>query len=156
MPRQDYLRRRRRDMAPLQKRAFYGLIVSILWAIALVVIFVVKGGIDGFVADQGSEALLVGTLVAGFLAYIITLVATRGKRGEVTMDERDKAILARARAAQLWSAMLILAVWAVSLSRLYWAEGQVPVQYLYIITMSTWLVVVVAENAAILIGYRRS
>jgi hypothetical protein len=28
------------------------------------------------------------------------------------------------------------------------------VQYLYIITMSTWLVVVVAENAAVLLGYR--
>ncbi|MGD9117447.1 MAG: hypothetical protein PVJ08_01765 [Dehalococcoidia bacterium] len=143
-------------MAPLQKRAFYGLIVSVLWAIALVVIFVTRGGIDSFVVDRGSEALLVGTLVAGFLAYIITLLATRGKRGEVTMDERDKAILARARAAQLWSAMLTLAVWAVSLSRIYWEQGQVPVQYLYLITMSTWLVVVVAENAAILIGYGRT
>jgi hypothetical protein len=141
-------------MAPLQKRAFYGLIVCALWAIALVVIFVTRGGIDGLVVDKGSEAWLVGALVVGFLAYLITLVATRGKPGEVTMDERDKAILARARAAQLWSAMLTLAVWAVSLSRIYWAEGQVPVQYLYIITMSTWLVVVVAENVAVLLGYR--
>lgn len=141
-------------MAPLQKRAFYGLIVCVLWAIALVVIFVAKGGIDSFVVDRGFEALMVGTLVAGFLAYIITLLATRGRRGEVTMDERDKAILAKARATQLWSAMLTLAAWAVSLSRIYWAQGQLPVQYLYIIAMSTWIVVVVTENAAILLGYR--
>jgi hypothetical protein len=143
-------------MAPLQKRAFYGLIVCALWAIALVVIFITIGGIDSLVADRGSEAWLVGTLVAGFLAYVITLLATRGKRGEVTMDERDKAILARARAAQLWSAMVTLAAWAISLSRIYWEQGQVPVQYLYIIAMSTWIVVVVIENAAILIGYGRT
>ena len=143
-------------MAPLQKRAFYGLIVCVLWAIALVVIFITIGGIDSLVADRGSEAWLVGTLIAGFLAYVITLVATRGKRGEVTMDERDRAILAKARATQLWSAMLTLAVWAVSLSRIYSEPGLLPVQCLYLITMSTWIVVVVTENAAILIGYRRS
>ena len=142
-------------MAPLQKRAFYGLIVCVLWAIALVVIFVAKGGIDSFVVDRGFEALMVGTLVAGFLAYIITLLATRGRRGEVTMDERDKAILAKARATQLWSTMLTLAVWMISLSRIYWGQGQVPVQYLYIIFMSTILVVIVTENTGILLGYWR-
>jgi hypothetical protein len=145
-----------RNMAPLQKRAFYGLIVCVLWAIALVVIFITIGGIDSLVADRGSEAWLVGTLIAGFLAYVITLVVTRGKRGEVTMDERDRAILSKARATQLWSAMLTLAVWAVSLSRIYSEPGLLPVQCLYLITMSTWIVVVVTENAAILIGYRRS
>jgi len=142
-------------MAPLQKRALYGLIVCILWIIALVVIFISKGGIDTFVVDQGFEALMVGMMVVGFLAYIITLLVTRGKRGEVTMDERDRAILAKARATQLWSAMLTLAVWMISLSRIYWDQGQVPVQYLYIIFMSTWLVVVVTENVGILIGYWR-
>ncbi len=96
-------------MAPLQKRALYGLIVCILWIIALVVTFISKGGIDTFVVDQGFEALMVGMVVVGFLAYGITLLVTRGKRGEVTMDERDRAILAKARATQLWSAMLTLA-----------------------------------------------
>ncbi|MGD9115656.1 MAG: hypothetical protein PVJ61_00525 [Dehalococcoidia bacterium] len=141
-------------MAPLQKRACYGLIICGLWAIALVVIFVTRGGINSFAVDRGSEALLVGTLLAGFIAYVITLLATRGKPGEVNMDERDRAILSRARAAQLWSAMITLAAWAISLSRMYWAEGQLPVQYLYIIAMSTWIVVVLAENVAVLIGYR--
>jgi hypothetical protein len=141
-------------MAQLQKRACYGLIICGLWAIALVVIFVTRGGIESFAVDRGSEALLVGTLVAGFIAYVITLLATRGKPGEVNMDERDRAILSRARAAQLWSAMITLGAWAISLSRIYWAEGQLPVQYLYIIAMSTWIVVVLAENVAVLIGYR--
>jgi len=142
-------------MARLQKRALYGLIVSFLWIIALVVTFISKGGIDTFVVDQGFEALMVGMMVVGFLAYFITLLVTRGKRGEVTMDERDRAILAKARATQLWSAMLTLAVWMISLSRIYWGQGQVPVQYLYIIFMSTILVVIVTENAGILLGYWR-
>jgi len=142
-------------MAPLQKRALYGLVFGVIWAIAISVVFILKGGIDTFVVDQGFEALMVGMMVVGFLAYIITLLVTRGKRGEVTMDERDRAILAKARATQLWSAMLTLAVWMISLSRIYWDQGQVPVQYLYIIFMSTWLVVVVTENVGILIGYWR-
>ncbi len=93
-------------MAPLQKRALYGLIVSFLWIIALVVTFISKGGIDTFVVDQGFEALMVGMMVVGFLAYGITLLVIRGKRGEVTMDERDRAILAKARATQLCSLLL--------------------------------------------------
>ncbi len=141
-------------MAPLQKRALYSLIVCILWIIALTVTFISEGGIDTFVVDQGFEALMVGMLVVGFLAYGITLLVTRGKRGEVTMDERDRAILAKARATQLWSTMLTLAVWMISLSRIYWDQGQVPVQYLYIIFMSTILVIIVTENAGILLGYR--
>ncbi len=143
-------------MARLQKRALYGLIVCILWIIALVVTFISKGGIDTFVVDQGFEALMVGMTVVGFLAYFIILLVTRGKHGEVTMDERDRAILAKARAMQLWATMLTLAVWMVSLSRIYWTQGQVPVQYLYIIFMSTILIVIAAENVGILLGYRSS
>lgn len=141
-------------MARLQKRAWYGLIVSFLWIIALVVTFISKGGIDTFVVDQGFEALMVGMMVVGFLAYFITLLVTRGKHGEVTMDERDRAILAKARATQLWATVVILAVWMVSLGRFYWDQGQVPVQYLYIIFMSTILIVITAENVGILLGYR--
>ncbi len=142
-------------MARLQKRALYGLIVSFLWIIALVVTFISKGGIDTFVVDRGFEALMVGMTVVGFLAYFIVLLVTRGKHGEVTMDERDRAILAKARATQLWATVLTLVVWMVSLSRVYWAQGQVPVQYLYIIFMSTILIVIAAENVGILLGYWR-
>lgn len=143
-------------MAPLQRRATYGLIVGIIWAIALVAVFVSKGGIDTFVVDRGFEALMVGIIIGGIVAYIFILLATRGEHGKVSMDERDKTILAGARATQLWSAMLILAVWMISLSEIYWEQGQVPVQYLYIIAMSTWLVVMITENVGILVGYWRS
>ena len=143
-------------MARLQKRALYGLILCILWVITLLATFISKGGIDNFRVDRGFETLMVGIMIAGFAAYILILLVTKSDGKDITMDERDRKILAGARATQLWSAMLALAAWMISLSEVYWEQGQVPVQYLYIIAMSTWLVVVTTENIGILIGYRKS
>ena len=82
-------------MAPLQKRAFYGLIVCVIWAIALVVIFVTKGGIDSFVVDRGFEALMVGTLVAGFL------------RGYDVCVPRDMMLARIRRCRRMWGALAL-------------------------------------------------
>ena len=143
-------------MARLQKRALYALILCTVWASALVITFVAKGGIDNFRVDRAFEGLMVGIMIAGFAAYALILLATRSSGDDVALDERDRKIVAGARSIQLWASMLTLAAWMISLSEVYWEQGQVPVQYLYIIAMSTWLMVVIGENAGILIGYWRS
>lgn len=38
-------------MAPLQKRALYGLLFGIVWAITLALVFVVMGGANAFNED---------------------------------------------------------------------------------------------------------
>ena len=40
-------------MAPLQKRALYGLAFGVIWAVAVIVVFIVKGGVSTFSEDQG-------------------------------------------------------------------------------------------------------
>jgi len=47
-------------MAPLQKRARYGLVMGIIWSIAIVIVFIVKGGVTAFSEDSGFSLIIDG------------------------------------------------------------------------------------------------
>ena len=46
-------------MAPLQKRALYGLAFGVVWAVAMIVVFIAKGGVGTFSEDQGFRLIVV-------------------------------------------------------------------------------------------------
>ena len=50
-------------MAPLQKRALYGLVFGIIWAIAIVVVFILKGGVGAFDEDPGFRLIINGLCI---------------------------------------------------------------------------------------------
>ena len=58
-------------MTPLQKRAWYSLAIGVIFAIAILVVFLVKGGISTFTEDQGFriivDILWIGALLASLL-----------------------------------------------------------------------------------------
>jgi len=140
-------------MAPLQKRALYGLTIGIVWAIAIIVVFITKGGVSAYTEDQGMRGILASLLIGGLLAYFITERLTLRKPGQV--DERDRLILGRAPVVQLWAVFISLAVWSIALTEIYWDQGQIPVIFPYLVFMSLFIVNVLAQSAGILIGYWR-
>ena len=73
-------------MAPLQKRAWYGLAIGVIFAIALLVVFIVKGGISTFNEDTGFRIIIDILWVGGLVANLIIVNLTLRKRGMV--DER--------------------------------------------------------------------
>ena len=140
-------------MASLQKRALYGLVIGIVWAVAIIVAFIAKGGVTAYTEDQGMRAILAALLIGGLLAYSIMMITTLRKPSLV--DERDRLIMSRAPVVQLWAVMISLAVWSITLTEIYWEQGQIPVIFPYLIFMSLFIVNVLAQSVGILIGYWR-
>jgi len=140
-------------MARLQKRAWYSLAIGVIWAIAIIVVFIAKGGVTAYTEDQGMRVILAALLIGGLLAYFIMMRLTLRKPGQV--DERDRLIMGRAPVVQLWAVFVSLAVWSIALTEIYWNQGQIPVIFPYLVFMSLFVVNVLAQSIGILIGYWR-
>jgi hypothetical protein len=138
-------------MAPLQKRALYGLAFGIVWAVAIIVVFIVKGGVSTFSEDQGFRLIIDGLWIGGLIFYGILMLTLR-KQSQV--DERDRLILGRAPVVQLWAVIFSLVIWTIVLTESYWDQGIPPI-FMYLVFMSTLIVSAVAQSIGILIGYWR-
>jgi hypothetical protein len=138
-------------MAPLQKRALYGLAFGVIWAVAIIVVFIVKGGVSTFREDQGFRLIIDGLWIGGLIFYGILMLTLR-KQSQV--DERDRLILGRAPVVQLWAVIFSLVIWTIVLTESYWDQGIPPI-FMYLVFMSTLIVSAVAQSIGILIGYWR-
>ena len=138
-------------MAPLQKRALYGMAFGVVWAVAIIVVFIVKGGVSTFSEDQGFRLIIDGLWVGGLIFYGILMLTLR-KQSQV--DERDRLILGRAPVVQLWAVIFSLVIWTIVLTESYWDQGIPPI-FMYLVFMSTLIVSAVAQSIGILIGYWR-
>jgi hypothetical protein len=138
-------------MAPLQKRALYGLAFGVVWAVAIIVVFIVKGGVGTFSEDQGFRLIIDGLWVGGLIFYWILMLTLRKQR---QVDERDRLVLGRAPVVQLWAVIFSLVIWTILLTESYWDQGIPPI-FMYIVFMSTLIVSAVAQSIGILIGYWR-
>ena len=56
-------------MAPLQKRALYGLAFGVIWAAAIIVVFIVEGGVSTFSEDLGFRLIIGYWLLCVLCAY---------------------------------------------------------------------------------------
>ena len=140
-------------MAPLQKRAWYGLVIGLVFAVALLVVFIMKGGISTFSEDMGFRVIIDVLLVGGLIANLIIVNLSLRKRGMV--DERDRLIMDRAPRVQWLAVVFSLVAWTIALTEVYWDQGQIPVIFPYLILMSILIVSTLAQSIGILIGYWR-
>jgi hypothetical protein len=144
-------------MTPQQKRAWYGLAIGIVWSLALVAVFVVKGA-TAFDEDVGMRAMVYGLFIAGVLAYVAMLYITgwRMRRQGVIMDERDRMILRKVPVYQMFAVLLTMAAWAIALNEVYREEGQIPVVFPWLMFYSAIIVNIVFASAGTLIAYWRA
>jgi ABC-type transport system involved in cytochrome c biogenesis permease component len=140
-------------MAPLQKRALYSLLIGLFFAIAILVVFIIKGGVSTFYEDQGFRIIVNVLWIGALLASLLMTGITFRKPGQ--LDERDKLIIVKAQRIQLIAVMFSLVAWVISLSEIYHTEGQIPVAFLYLIFISVLLVIALAQSIGVLIGYWR-
>ena len=138
-------------MAPLQKRALYGLLFGLVWAASMGAVLVIKGGASAFDKDQGFRLIVDGMWVGGLVLYWVLFATIMRRRGQ--FDERDRIIMDRSVKAQWVAVILSLAAWLVGLSEAYRVEGQVPIVFLYLMFIYTLVASAVAQCAGILIGY---
>jgi hypothetical protein len=139
-------------MAPLQKRALYGLIFGIVWIIAMALVFILKGGAAAFDTDGNFRLIMDGIWIGGLIVYLVLLYPVVKKPTQV--DERDKLILDRSPRTQWLAVVFTLVAWVIGLSEGFHTQGQVPTVFLYLMFFSILIVSSIAQCVGILLGYR--
>jgi len=138
-------------MAPLQKRAWWGLGVGLVFAAAFVLVFILKGGIETFNEDQGFRIIIDVLWVGGLVANLVIVNLALRKPGMV--DERDLRIVERAPRIQWLAVVFTLVAWTIALTEVYSDTGQIPSLFMYVIFMSVLIVSTISQCLGILIGY---
>ena len=143
-------------MSPIQKSALYGLVISLSCAIAILILFIVKGA-TSYHEDASFRIIVTCLFLASFFPYGIMLKFTWRKSadGKINVDERDKKAMERAPSVQLFAVIITLVVWAIALTEVYWDQGQLPIAFPYLIFFSCMIINIIAHSAGILIGYWR-
>jgi len=141
-------------MAPLQKRAWWGLVTGLVFAAAFTLVFILMGGIDTFSENQGFRVIINVLWLGGLVANLV--IVNLALRKQDMVDERDMGIAERAPRFQ-WPAIIVtIAAWTITLNEVYSETGQIPSVFLYVIFMSVLTVSTLAQCLGILIGYRMS
>lgn len=143
-------------MAPLEKRAWWGLGIGVVMLAAMVVESTADGA-STFQHDKQLRLTVTAIFLAGVTAYGILLMTARRKirKGVVIEDERDRMIMRRATSVRFVTVFISLAVWAIGLTEFYWDQQAIPIAYPYLIFWSIFIVNVVAGSITSVIGYRR-
>ena len=139
-------------MAPLQKRAFYGLIFGIAWAIAIVAVFIIKGGATAFDTDQTFRLIMDSIWVGGLIVYLVLFYQILRKTKLV--DERDKLIYDRSPRTPWLAAIFTLVAWVIGLREGFRGQG-VHTIFLYVMFFTILCVSAIAQCIGILVGYWR-
>jgi hypothetical protein len=140
-------------MAPLQKRAWYSLIIGVVFTISLVVVFLIEGDVTAFNRDETLRWITYAALIGVPLSYLILIDLTLRKPSQ--LDERDRLIMLRSGKVQWLAVIFSLAVWMISLTEIFQEQRQVPVVFLTLIFMSILIISILAQSLGILLGYWR-
>jgi hypothetical protein len=133
--------------------------VLILIASAVAFGIVWHHGVQVWWDDDPVRLTVTGVLLVGlgvFAVYFL-LVGVWAAQESGKLDERDRAILARAPAGVGGAMMVVMAVWMIALTEGFRpAGGQMPTYFLYLIFWSCVMVNAMAHIGGVLIAYRRS
>jgi hypothetical protein len=139
-------------MAPLQKRAFYGIIFGVAWIIAMIVVFILKGGASVFNTDETFRLIMDSIWIGGLIVYLVLLYPILGKT--TLVDERDRLIYDRSPRIQWLAIIFTLVAWVIGLTERFHDQG-VPTVYLYLMFFTVLCVSSIAQCIGILFGYWR-
>ena len=138
-------------MAPLQKRAWWGLILGLAFAIAFTLVFILKGGISTFDTDQGFRIIIDILWIGGLVAHLV--LVNLPLRNPDIVDERDRLVFSQAPRIQWLAVIFTLVTWTIVLNEVYRETSLIPAVFLYVMFMSVLIVGTLAQSMGILIGY---
>ena len=140
-------------MAPLQKRAWWGLVLGLAFGLAFIIVFFSMGGIEQFDEDRNFRIIIDILAIAALVVNLFTLNISLRRPGMV--DERDLKIIGWAPRVQWLAVIFTLAAWTIGLTVYYDTTGQVPSAFLFIIMLSVLVISTLAQSLGIIIGYWR-
>jgi len=140
-------------MAPMQKRAWWGLATGLVFGIAFLLVFFLMGGIETFDEDVNFRLTIDALMLAALIGNLVIVNLPLLKPSMV--DERDHRIIDTAPRVQWLAIIFTLVAWTIGLTELYRDTGLVPSVYLFIVFMSVLIVSSTAQSLGIIIGYWR-
>jgi archaellum biogenesis protein FlaJ (TadC family) len=147
-----YARKEDKEMAPLQKRALYSLIIGLVLTAILITVLLIQGDITAFENNENLRLVLYAVLVGVPLIYLALVNSITYNSRKV--DERDRLVIAKSGRAQWMAVIFTLAAWTITLTEVYHEQGNVPVAYLNLIFFSILIISTLAQSLGILLGYR--
>ncbi len=139
------------NVAPLQKRALYSLVIGLVLTITLVAVLVAQGDVTAFDRDLNLRLTMYAVLIGVPLVYLILVNLSLRKSTQV--DERDRLIIERSSRVRWLAVIFSLAGWTIGLTEIYREQGQVPVAFLNLIFISILIIGMLAQSLGILLGY---
>ena len=141
-------------MAPMQKRACWGLATGLTFGIAFILVFFLMGGIETFDEEVNFRLIIDALIIAALVGNLVIVNLPLLKPSIV--DERDRLIMDRAPRVQWMAVIFTLVAWTIGLTEHYHDTGLVPSVYLTIVFMSVLVVSSIAQSLGIIIGYWRN
>ena len=143
----------RAPMPDVMKRGIAGFIIAVV-TLGTVSGILTKVGAMTYWEDDNLRLVAVGIFLAGLISHVTVSALFMAKaEAQGRIDERDRAVLARAPTAQGALVLIGLAVWCLYLTRAFRTEGAIPVVYLYLIFGSVLLLYLLGHSLGILVGY---
>ena len=142
-------RKERSDMAPMQKRAWWGLALGLAFGLAFIVVFFSMGGIEKFDEDRNFRIIVDVLAIGALIINLIIVNVPLRKRGMA--DERDLRIISWAPRVQWLFVIFTLAAWTIGLTEYYHESGQIPSAFLFIIMLSVFVISTLAQSLGIII-----
>ena len=139
-------------MPPLEKRAWWSLVIGVAMFVTITAILVVQGAAVYWENDN-LRTLVLTIFLGGLIGYVGVLASSLPKEREGRVDERDRLILSRAPKVQSALVLIALAAWLVALTRMFHDEGAVPVVYLYLMFGCIIIITIIGQALGILFGY---
>ncbi|MDH3733171.1 MAG: hypothetical protein OEU54_06530 [Gemmatimonadota bacterium] len=140
-------------MPTLQRMAWWGFAIGVT-SFGVIAFLLSTRGVMTYWEDDGFRLFVLGVFLVGLLGSVgvtnLPLVRLQSTGG---LDERDRAVLARAPTAQMTLALLGLAAWLVALGQKFHDEGAVPMVYLYILFGTVVLLMMIGQSVGIILGY---
>ena len=140
-------------MAPMQKRAWWGLATGLAFGIAFILVFFLMGGIETFDEDVNFRLIIDALMLAALVGNLVIVNLPLLKPSMV--DERDRQIIDRAPRVQWLAVIFTLVAWTIGLTEYYHDTGLIPSVYLFIVFMSVLVISSIAQSLGIIIGYWR-
>jgi hypothetical protein len=142
-------------MTRLQKCAWWSLTIGLVFAVAIVALFTVRG-IEAYDRDPSMQLTVLGLFIGAIMTSLLIDPFSLPKRdGTDVSDERDLRVLDRAPRVQSVAMILTLAAWLTFLTLRYHGAGAVPMVFVYLIFFSSLIAYSLGLSLGVLMGYRK-
>lgn len=139
---------------PLERLGWVGLATT-GGVLAGMAILVLVFGVEGFHEQPSARISFWLVLLVGVGVWTVSWYLTKRAEGNVALDERDRAVLARSFSVESMVVLVSLVAWTVGLTEVFWDEGSVPVAYLQLLFWTTFIGGAMGRSLGIILGYRR-